>query len=701
MELKKSDRVFRVKTVKDRTIHHAKVVLKVNDISSVPHSSSVMRQRSVERQSAAGQYISSKQESSFQERHTGQNLDRQTGPGPGKIKSRQVDTGIGAGKTETGQDASAGQTKYRERLVDKKAVASQEGKVSINSAAAIGSSPDVDSLQPYFDNMLSNNYCVQPDYSRQTSVNKNFPADQTNEFHDKRVKNTWANKYRKYFKTGSREYQIKKSKLKARKYQDEMQGKEVLSDKLLPRQQEKNTSGTDTESVRKQRTLETDTRKNKNTRNHHARESKRKDTKAARNGNQDQNRKARNAGREKSSRISFAGKRLASYLTSQLGLEESKDHLPKVVAEITKAKLSKVALSLLPALAPALFVIIFIMTFIMIIYNSPFAILLPSIDGRETVMDVITTYQADFEERISYEKTQLGRASEVEIIYSGYEGDGQPQNFADILMVYMMKYGCGNTATVMNETSKSKLAQLFQHMTSLQVDYRTEIREEPYEVIDQYGEVIIMMEEIEVEIKEIHISLLNHREMADHFNFTDTDREVLNYLMSPEVLERLSGIPTNSYGKTGPVSLTKDQQDNLALGNDIGSRAVRKAIEKLGIPYSQSYRDSGNYYDCSSLTYYCYQEVGISLIYQGSNTAAAQAELLARSGCQIAYEDIRPGDLIFYSFSKNGRYQDISHTAIYAGNGYVVDASSSKGYVIFRHVYSVGSIVMCGRPGNL
>ncbi len=41
---------------------------------------------------------------------------------------------------------------------------------------------------------------------------------------------------------------------------------------------------------------------------------------------------------------------------------------------------------------------------------------------------------------------------------------------------------------------------------------------------------------------------------------------------------------------------------------------------------------------------------------------------------------------------------NVSHEAIYAGNGYVVDASSSKKKVVYRPIYSIRSIVLCGRP---
>lgn len=57
-----------------------------------------------------------------------------------------------------------------------------------------------------------------------------------------------------------------------------------------------------------------------------------------------------------------------------------------------------------------------------------------------------------------------------------------------------------------------------------------------------------------------------------------------------------------------------------------------------------------------------------------------------------------PGDLVFYSFGVNNRYLNIDHVAIYAGDGYVVDASSSKKKVVYRPIYSTGNIVLCGRP---
>lgn len=56
----------------------------------------------------------------------------------------------------------------------------------------------------------------------------------------------------------------------------------------------------------------------------------------------------------------------------------------------------------------------------------------------------------------------------------------------------------------------------------------------------------------------------------------------------------------------------------------------------------------------------------------GSTTAAAEAEGLSKK--TVDEKDIKPDDLIFYSYTTNGRYKNISHVAIYAGSGKGVEA---------------------------
>lgn len=134
------------------------------------------------------------------------------------------------------------------------------------------------------------------------------------------------------------------------------------------------------------------------------------------------------------------------------------------------------------------------------------------------------------------------------------------------------------------------------------------------------------------------------------------------------------------------------------LSEGLGKTIVEFALSKLGVPYSQPLRDDGKHYDCSSLTYYAYKSAGINIANGGNTTAAGIANRLYNEGKTISIAELQPGDLIYYSFETNGRFMNITHTAIYAGNGMVIDASSSKGYVVYRKIYAQNQIVMCGRP---
>lgn len=136
---------------------------------------------------------------------------------------------------------------------------------------------------------------------------------------------------------------------------------------------------------------------------------------------------------------------------------------------------------------------------------------------------------------------------------------------------------------------------------------------------------------------------------------------------------------------------------NLPPG-ETGNAAVDLALTKLGTPYSQDLRNQEGYFDCSSLTYWVYSQLGIYLQYDGANTAAAQGRYIVENNLAVSYDSLAPGDLVFYSYEVNNRFMNISHVAIYAGDGYVVDASFSKKQVVYRPIFDTNRIVLCGRP---
>ena len=128
--------------------------------------------------------------------------------------------------------------------------------------------------------------------------------------------------------------------------------------------------------------------------------------------------------------------------------------------------------------------------------------------------------------------------------------------------------------------------------------------------------------------------------------------------------------------------------------SEVGSQVVELALSRLGHPYSQTYRGKNTYVDCSYLTLWCYRQVGIML----PGTAAEQARYLVENNLTIAKEDLQPGDLVFWSYRPNGRFMNITHVGVYAGEGKVVDASSSQGKVVYRNLFDEDKQVLYGRP---
>lgn len=125
--------------------------------------------------------------------------------------------------------------------------------------------------------------------------------------------------------------------------------------------------------------------------------------------------------------------------------------------------------------------------------------------------------------------------------------------------------------------------------------------------------------------------------------------------------------------------------------------AARAAQKRLGFPYSQPRRDSGIAYDCSSLVYWAYRDAGVDIDPVNCHTAASIAEYLEGTGKGVDAGDLKAGDLIFYSFKKNGRYKNISHVAMVCDGGLMVQASSTLGRVVMSEI-SLAKAVAIARP---
>lgn len=351
---------------------------------------------------------------------------------------------------------------------------------------------------------------------------------------------------------------------------------------------------------------------------------------------------------------------------------------PKETASSMKKAICLYALGMLLLVAIPLLLVV------AILYNSPFAMFLPTASNEETLMTVTKAYISEFNQEINELAQNPSDCESGRIVYNNYEGDSiAPRNYYDIMFVYMVRYGVGNMASIMNDTSKKNLRQVFEEMCTYKTKVKTEKLEEDGKESTQ-------------NVLTIKVTLKTYRDMIEDYKFTEGEINLLETLMSPEYLSLLGA--TSGGGSEGGFSNEQFEAVISGLTDKDIKTVLNFALSKLDYPYSQPYRDSGKYYDCSSLIYYSWLTVGVNLSYEGANTAAQQAKLCNDLGYTVSYEEMQPGDLIFYSFGYNGRYKNVGHVAMYCGNGMLVDASYSKQKVVYRQVYSKENIVLIGRP---
>ncbi|HEX6520808.1 MAG TPA: C40 family peptidase [Streptosporangiaceae bacterium] len=98
----------------------------------------------------------------------------------------------------------------------------------------------------------------------------------------------------------------------------------------------------------------------------------------------------------------------------------------------------------------------------------------------------------------------------------------------------------------------------------------------------------------------------------------------------------------------------------IPTANTVGAQALQYALTRRGDPYVWG-AAGPNQFDCSGLVVWSFAQVGISLPHYTGD--------LWNSGVHVSRNDLEPGDLLFY-------FADISHVAIYLGNGLQIEAST-------------------------
>lgn len=462
----------------------------------------------------------------------------------------------------------------------------------------------------------------------------------------------------------------------------------------------------------------------------------------------------------KSGRGSAKSRMITAFITNMWADEEEKASLSTAAKQTVKRELAilikKIMATVLPGFLGLFSVValcgVAVVAVLAIIYNSPFAIFFPLPDsGTEDVRTVLVGYYQEFNEKI-FELEESGE----NVVYKNSE-DGVPvSNFNDTLMVYMLLYGDGKAAYVMDEDGKKNLKKVFDEMnridaasSAVEMDVGDSLGKVwvtaycpcsqccgPYAngitasgktarakhtiAVDAYNPIVPMGTKVVIEGTVYTVEdtgNLNHYGndfdifYAKHNQTSQWGRRHVEAYIAEGNTNKVS---VTSSGATvqnltykdymSQNALTDDQKEVLeelmsadasilAASGEVGTQVAQMAMTKVGCGYSQDKRMQEGWYDCSSLVYRLYKEAGIIL----NETASTQGKQCYQKTQIINKKDLQPGDLIFYSYEDNGQFRNISHVAIYVGDGKMVHAANpSRGVVL--DPLRTGNVVFYARP---
>jgi cell wall-associated NlpC family hydrolase len=366
----------------------------------------------------------------------------------------------------------------------------------------------------------------------------------------------------------------------------------------------------------------------------------------------------------------------------------------KAITAIVKAIIATVK-ALVVAIAAGGWVaviIIVIVAVIALILGSAFGIFFSDEAGdgipiSQAVTEISTDFQAKIDDKID-ELSSGGLYDEVKIVYEGdIDGDSAVyNNWTDVLTVFAVRYMGENVEVITITPEKAdELRNVFNEMNKLSTRTET-VSEETTVTGDDDEEETVTHTTLIIYVK---VNSLTYEEGAAEYAFTAEQMEIADEMMSPDyytLYAELLGV--DLYGGDDLTEIIS----NLPVGSE-GAEVVKAAITKLGAPYVMGAK--GPYkFDCSGLAYWAINEVDPELGSIMYTNAAGQAKWCIENGKAVGRSELQPGDLIFWqnlSCPGCGRWNEVHHVGIYVGDGKAIEASSSRGRVVVRDLWSSAS----------
>lgn len=316
----------------------------------------------------------------------------------------------------------------------------------------------------------------------------------------------------------------------------------------------------------------------------------------------------------------------------------------------------------------------------------------------DAIVEIDTGFKSGIDAKVA--ELSAGDYDTVKVSYRGeIDGDSMNvNNWNDVLSVYAVMITtdteAGTDVVLLTPEKSEKLKTIFLDMNK--VSYQTEVTTTEETVENEDGEE----ETVTKTTLNIYITYksLTYEQAADLYGFTDDQREVLDEMMSPAYYSYFAAlVGVDIYGGADLTEIIS----HLPVGT-MGAEVVKVAITKLGAPYVWGAKGPKSF-DCSGFVYWSINQVDPDLGASMYTNAAGQARWCYTHNRVVGRSELQPGDLVFWqnlSCPGCSRWNEVHHTGIYIGDGKVIEASSGKGRVIIRDLWSSPSypIFMFGRP---
>ncbi|HKM03045.1 MAG TPA: hydrolase [Lachnospiraceae bacterium] len=242
----------------------------------------------------------------------------------------------------------------------------------------------------------------------------------------------------------------------------------------------------------------------------------------------------------KDTQMANRSRKLAFLLDKMKAQDNQQDSIVKLIKDLITKRVLLWIKTVAPIIGLVLLLLVLLVAMIAIpviaivavVYNSPFAIFLPPLESGDTVQTVASAYVAEFNRDVSTLANEHTGYDEGQIVYVDYEGmNAAPSNYYDIVAVYMVKYGVGDTATIMNDRSKAWLHSVVDDMCS----YTTSTGSVTEIIANEDGTTTM----ITTTTLYVNVILKSYRDMISEYGLNSDKVEMLEEIMSPDYLSML------------------------------------------------------------------------------------------------------------------------------------------------------------------